>query len=286
MSNGTKSRPGRFQFHVFDEIDTLITGNAEAINAIELIIKRGSHYGIGIALLGQSDAVTVFTGMTHSDMNNLVQIAIGENARTFIDKMQGVSADDKKKMEDKRSLISDYCNAKNKALGLIASGRNQDAEAFRYCAVKAPDQPVTFYELPEFGSLNPVSEIADPRTCASVVKALKPDSPGGSARNAAESSATPIEKDSRNSATNAAKGAQGMRQSALGTRWFGRSGESAPVLRKLDLKSVGADCPHCGESSKAAKAWRVRKSDSSLEMTCKTEGCASKGKFRVHLLSD
>ena len=76
MSNGTKTRPAKFQYHVFDEVDTLITGNQEAIKAIELIIKRGSHYGIGIALLGQSDAVTVFSGMTHSDMNNLTQIAI------------------------------------------------------------------------------------------------------------------------------------------------------------------------------------------------------------------
>lgn len=286
MSNGTKSRPDRFQFHIFDEVDTLITGSTEAINAIELIIKRGSHYGIGIALLGQSDAVTVFTGMTHSDMNNLVQIAIGENARTFIDKMQGVSADDKKKMEDKRRLISDYCNAKNKALGLIASGRNQDAEAVRYCAVKAPNQPVIFYELPPFGSLNPVPKKADLRTCASTAKVPKIAKPGGRVENAAEISESPTEKDSRNLPASAAKGAQGVRQTAPNMCWFGRSGESAPVLRQLDLKEVGAECPHCGESSKAAKSWRVRKSDSSLEMRCKTEGCVSKGKFRVHIISD
>ena len=47
MSKGQKSRPSKIQFHVFDEIDTLISGNDEAVKAIENDQKEGSHYGVG-----------------------------------------------------------------------------------------------------------------------------------------------------------------------------------------------------------------------------------------------
>lgn len=280
MSNGTKSRPDKFQYHVFDEVDTLITGNAEAIKAIELIIKRGSHYGIGIALLGQSDAVTVFSGMTHSDMNNLVQIAIGENARTFIDKMQGVSADDKKKMEDKRSLISDYCNAKNKALGLIASGRNQDPEAFRYCAVKAPNQPVIFYEMPAFGSLNPKPVDAVQNTYQNTPKPAKQ---GVGLKIDVQNTETTIYPDRTPVLENRSEGVLGV-----------FSSKTAPCseqvvlsgVRLLDLKEKGVKCPCCSERSHGRVNGHIRKTDSTVLMRCKTEGCESDGKFRAQILTD
>lgn len=283
MSKGTKSRPERFQFHVFDEVDTLITGNNEAINAIEIIIKRGSHYGIGIALLGQSDAVSIFQGMTHSDMNNLTQVAIGENARTFISKMQGVSADDKKAMEDKRLVVEEYCNAKNKRLGLRASGPTQDAEALRYCAVKSPNKPVAFFEMPEFGSLNPVPEKTSAAKPAPTASAQIPPKTAPTPNLGCKIAETQRAEELHQSQPN-------LRSSGLERAELAQDQDGAicavTEMRLLDLGRYGVNCPHCGEKSSTYVRKRVRKGDSTAEMKCKTDGCASGGKFRAKVITD
>ena len=283
MSNGQKAKPAKFQFHVFDEIDTLISGNNEAAEAIELIIKRGSHYGIGIALIGQSDAVSLFKGFTHSDMNNLVQIALGENAKTTIEKSQVIDTSSKATLKERADLIAGYCLEKNSELKLIADGPNQDAAAFRYALVKAGNKPVTFVTLPEFGALNPIAEKMSVSTNKSKTDLSKTAKLQKAVKVAVQNAETHDVRESLHFEQDRAGTELAPSQTDLET-----SGEKIvkTELRLLDLSTADIKCPYCDEVSSTYYQKRVRKRDSTVQMKCKTENCDSGGRFRVQIVTN
>ena len=283
MSNGQKAKPAKFQFHVFDEIDTLISGNNEAAEAIELIIKRGSHYGIGIALIGQSDAVSLFKGFTHSDMNNLVQIALGENAKTTIEKSQVIDTSSKATLKERADLIAGYCLEKNSELKLIADGPNQDAAAFRYALVKAGNKPVTFITLPEFGSLNHIAEKMSVSTNKSKTDLSKTAKLQKAVKVAVQNAETHDVRESLHFEQDRAGTELAPSQTDLET-----SGEKIvkTELRLLDLSTADIKCPYCDEVSSTYYQKRVRKRDSTVQMKCKTENCESDGRFRVQIVTN
>ena len=280
MSNGRKAKPAKFQFHVFDEIDTLIAGSDEAAAAIELIIKRGSHYGIGIALTGQSDAVSLFKGFTHSDMNNLVQIALGENAKTTIEKSQVIDTNSKATLKERADLIAGYCLEKNHELKLIADGPTQDAAAFRYALIKAGNKPVTFSVLPEFGSLNHIAEKLFVATDKNKAELSNPAQSSKVAKAATQNAETQSVKEPLHFELNRADTELALSQIEPNT-----SGEKLvkTELRLLDLGKAGLKCPYCDEVSSTYYQKRVRKKDSTVQMRCRTKSCGSGGKFRVQI---
>lgn len=142
----------QFVLYIFDEVDNTVTQLKEGAKFRDLIkvsLKEGSHADVGVIYIGQSADANEVPGMTHSNWNNAVQLHIGTNAGTAIEKLTTLTTDDKTKLLNQYRKIQEYCDRMNEELGLDIF---TDSGAYRFAlAVPLTGLP-KFIQLPAFDS--------------------------------------------------------------------------------------------------------------------------------------
>lgn len=159
-SQGLEPRD-EFVMYVFDEFDSTLTADkkkaSELSSAMKDIVKQVSHQNLGAIFLGQNANVKQFQGQVdRSDMNNLVAIHIGANAKDAIENSNR-SQEEKKSLLATAEKLTQFCQQQNEDLGLESS----NPKAYRFALVLDPKRPPYFMELPEFG-LYPYLEAPQP----------------------------------------------------------------------------------------------------------------------------
>jgi hypothetical protein len=142
----------KFRLYIFDEVDNTVTQLKEGAKFRDLIkvsLKEGSHADVGVIYIGQSADANEVPGMTWSNWNNAVQLHIGTNAGTAIEKLTTMTTEDKTKLLNQYRKIQEYCDRMNDELGLDIF---TDSGAYRFAlAVPLTGLP-KFIQLPAFDS--------------------------------------------------------------------------------------------------------------------------------------
>ena len=142
----------QFVLYIFDEVDNTVSQLKEGAKFRDLIkvsLKEGSHADVGVIYIGQSADANEVPGMTHSNWNNAVQLHIGTNAGTAIEKLTTLTTEDKTKLLNQYRKIQEYCDRMNDELGLDIF---TDSGAYRFAlAVPLTGLP-KFIQLPAFDS--------------------------------------------------------------------------------------------------------------------------------------
>jgi predicted RNA-binding Zn-ribbon protein involved in translation (DUF1610 family) len=163
----------QFVLYIFDEVDNTVSQLKEGAKFRDLIkvsLKEGSHADVGVIYIGQSADANEVPGMTHSNWNNAVQLHIGTNAGTAIEKLTTLTTDDKTKLLNQYRKIQEYCDRMNEELGLDIF---TDSGAYRFAlAVPLTGLP-KFIQLPAFDSYD-YNEVmgVNTRTVKPVVEVL------------------------------------------------------------------------------------------------------------------
>jgi hypothetical protein len=142
----------QFVLYIFDEVDNTVTKLKEGAKFKDLIkesLKEGSHADVGVIYIGQSADANEVPGMTWSNWNNAVQLHIGTNAGTAIEKLSTLTSEDKDRLLNQYRKIQGYCDRMNEELGLDIL---TDSTAYRFAlAVPLTGLP-KFIQLPAFDS--------------------------------------------------------------------------------------------------------------------------------------
>ena len=150
IQNGDEALPGHFEYHIFDDSDSVISQAIRAgLTRQEILdfFTRASHCRIGFCLIGHSTAANHFPGFTHSDFNNLVRIYAGTDIMTALQNTQIISEDRARSLKTQYEKIRDYYESKNKDLGLVTSGSSADPQAYRFALVIEPNSRPYFCQL-------------------------------------------------------------------------------------------------------------------------------------------
>lgn len=147
------SRDHEFKLYIFDEVDNTIANlgkqSSDYRNLLKISIKEGSHADIGVIYIGQSADANELPGMTHSNWNNCVQLHIGSNAGTAIEKLTTLTSEDKTRLLEQYRKIQEYCDRRNEELGLDIF---TDPAAYRFALVVPLTGLPKFIQLPDFDS--------------------------------------------------------------------------------------------------------------------------------------
>ena len=157
IQNGVEDLPGSFEYHIFDDSDSVIAqAIREGLTRQEILdfFTRASHCRIGFCLIGHSTAANNFPGFTHSDFNNLVRVYAGTDIMTALQNTQIISEDRAKSLRTQYEKIRDYFESKNKDLGLVTAGDSADPQAYRFALVVEPNARPYFCQLPRLDKLS------------------------------------------------------------------------------------------------------------------------------------
>lgn len=135
--------------YILDEVDTALSDNGKGLASdIKELFKTGSHYDLGLVLLGQNANVRQWSGLDRSDFENLVNVHIGANAYHAIAN-SNLSEDEQKDLKSKADKLTAYCESVNKDLDSEADSD----KLCRFALVLEPGKRGYYIELPRFGSL-------------------------------------------------------------------------------------------------------------------------------------
>ncbi|WP_026730836.1 IS1/IS1595 family N-terminal zinc-binding domain-containing protein [Fischerella sp. PCC 9605] len=142
-----------FILYIFDEVDSTIAQERENQgyyhfrDLVTYTLKQASHQNLGAIFIGQACDASTIPGMSWSDWNNAIQLHIGANAGTWLDKAKTIPSDQKTKLLEQYAKIQEYCDRQNEELGLDIF---TDATAYRFAlAVPLTGLP-KFIQLPDF----------------------------------------------------------------------------------------------------------------------------------------
>ena len=157
IQDGREALPENFEFHIFDDSDSVISqalSNDLGREEIQTLFTRASHCNLAFILIGHSTAANNFPGMTHSDFNNLIRIYGGADIMTALRNTQVISDDKAKSLMSKFEKIRDCFEEKNRGLGLIVEGSEADPKAYRFVLIAEPNKRPYFCQLPDLDTLS------------------------------------------------------------------------------------------------------------------------------------
>jgi hypothetical protein len=139
-----------FRLYIFDEIDNTVANlekSTEFKNLLKISIKEGSHCDLGVIYIGQSADANEIPGMTHSNWNNVIQIHIGSNAGSVIERLTTITNEEKTSLRESYRLLQEYCESKNEELGLDIF---TDPQAYRFALCVPLTGLPKFIQLPDY----------------------------------------------------------------------------------------------------------------------------------------
>lgn len=157
----------KFYLGWFDEIDTTLETDKEAVKHLKTILKQCSHKNSGLIITGQNANVRNLKGLDRSDLNNFVSVHIGVNYRDAVNNSH-LSEGEKKALLTRGEKLMEYCIEVNREECLDSN----DPFAIRFALVIEPNKLPYYMLLPEFGlykwdGRETVKTIDDEPTCKS-----------------------------------------------------------------------------------------------------------------------
>ena len=298
IQGGKESPPERFEYHIFDDSDSVISqAIKQGLTRQEILdfFTRASHCQIGFCLIGHSTAANNFPGFTHSDFNNLVRVYAGNDIMTALQNTQIISEDRAKSLRVQYEKIRDYFDSKNKDLGLVTSGTSADPQAYRFALVIELTGKPYFCQLPRLDLLS--NNTSDPRndteSCGEGAKQdLLGERRGKNRHNLGREGETGNSGycPSVSNPLGAGAGAEDFRgrpgaqqnprlESASGDE--GQDGGKGEASQKPS-KPTPPTCPHCG----SRKVQNKDRNDKTIKYLCKNPNHDQNGKGRKTFYRD